>query len=166
MKVFPILLVSIGFFSLPSDLSDNAPNLVIERIIETGMIEGHDAKVIGGMGDPAAVILAKILADRDLRQQDVGGGLWILADAFAGDRCLSFDPDRKPRAAFLLLRYFNLSTADPKLREQIAEVRADIERKLFEPFRLIVGEKSRLRSKPPRKAKRKRMLAQEPNDAK
>jgi len=111
-----------------SDLSGNDPNLAIERIIEAGFIDGHDAKVIGGMGDPAAVILAKVLADRDLRQQDVGGGLWILADAFAGDRCPSFDSDRKPRAAFLLLRYFSLSTDDPKLRKQIAEVRADIER--------------------------------------
>lgn len=131
MKVFPILLASVALFSLHTTArgqSGNAASLVIERIIETGMIEGHDAKVIGGMGDPAAVILAKVLADRELNQQDVGGGLWILADAFAGDRCLSFDSNRKPRATFLLLRYFNLSTADPKLRKQIAEVRADVER--------------------------------------
>ena len=129
MKVIPILLTLIGFFSMHATAiaqAGNSPHLVIERIIETGMIEGHDAKVIGGMGDDAAVILSKILADRNLRQQDMGGGLWILADAFAGDRCL--DSDRKPRAAFLLLRYFDLSTADTNLRKQIADVRRDIER--------------------------------------
>jgi len=108
VKGFLILLVSIGLFPLQTTLaycqSGNDPNLIIERIIETGLIEGHDAKVIGGMGDAGAVILAKVLSDRNLRQQDVGGGLWILADVFAGDRCFSFDSDRKPRAAFLLLR--------------------------------------------------------------
>jgi hypothetical protein len=108
--------------------SGDAPNLIIEGIIENGAIDGHDAKVIGGMGDPAAVILTRVLAERDLRQLDVEGGLWILAHAFTGDRCISFDSDRKPRAAFLLLRYFALSTTDPKLKEQIADVRAGIER--------------------------------------
>jgi hypothetical protein len=94
-----IFLLSIGLFSLLTTLaicqSGNDPNVVIKGIIETGMIDGHYAKVIGGMGDAAAVILAKILADRELRQQDLGGGLWILADAFAGDRCTTLDSDRK-----------------------------------------------------------------------
>lgn len=134
MKVFPILLVLIELlFPLQTTPAyDQFPvmnaNLVIERIIETGMIEGHDAKVIGGMGDPAAVILAKVLADRDLRQQDVGGGLWILADAFAGGRCFTIDSDGKPWAAFLLLRYFDLSTTDAKVKNQIADVRKGIGR--------------------------------------
>jgi hypothetical protein len=132
VKVSLILLVSIGLFPLQTTpaycQSGNDPNLVIERIIETGMIEGHDAKVIGGMGDAAAVILAKVLANRDLRQQDVGGGLWILADAFAGDRCFSFDSDRTPWAAFLLLRYFDLSTTDAEVKNQIAQVRKGIEK--------------------------------------
>ena len=132
MKVSLILLVSIGLFPLHATSaycqSGNDPNLVIARIIETGMIEGHDAKVIGGIGDTAAVILAKVLSDRDLRKQDVDGGLWILADAFAGDRCFSLDSDHKPWAAFLLLRYFELSTTDAEVRRQIADVRKGIER--------------------------------------
>jgi hypothetical protein len=132
VKVSLILLVSIGLFLLKTTpaycQSGNDPNLVIERIIKAGFIDGHDAKVIGGMGDAAAVILAKILADRDLRQQDLGGGLWILADAFAGDRCFSLDSDRKPWVAFFLLRYFDLSTTDPEVKNQIVEVRRVIER--------------------------------------
>lgn len=130
MKVSLILAVFIGLFPLqttPAYRQSSEPNLVIERIIETGMIEGHDAKVIGGMGDPAAVILAKVLADKDLRQQDVGSGLWILADAFAGDRCFTLDSDRKPWAAFLLLRYFDLSTTDAEVKKQITDARKGIE---------------------------------------
>jgi hypothetical protein len=136
VKVSLILLVSVGLFPLQAPpaycQSGNDPNHVIERIIETGTIEGHDAKVIGGMGEAAAVKLAKVFSDRDLRQQDVGGGLWILADAFAGDRCFSFDSDRKPWAAFLLLRYFDLSTTDAKVKKQIADVRKGIERNCAE----------------------------------
>jgi len=132
VKVSLILLLSIGLFPLQTTLTHRQlgidPNLVIERIIETGMIEGHDAKVIGSMGHSAAVILAKVLADRDLRQQDVGGGLWILADAFAGGRCLTLDSDGKPWAAFLLLRYFDLSTTDAKVKNQISDVGKGIER--------------------------------------
>ena len=137
MKGSLILLISIGLFPLQTTpthrLPGDDPNHVIERIIETGMIEGHDAKVIGGMGDPAAVILAKVLADRDLRQQDLGGGLWILADAFAGDRCLTLDSDHKPWVAFLLLRYFDLSTTDAEAKNEIAEVRKGIERNCVTP---------------------------------
>ena len=125
MKVSLILFVSVGLFPLQTKpvycQSANDPNLVIERIMKTGMIEGHDAKVIGAMGDAAAVILAKVLSDRDLRQQDVGGGLWILKDAFAGDRCFSLDSDRKPWAALLLLRYFDLATTDAEVKNQIAD---------------------------------------------
>ena len=134
VKVLLILHVSIGLFLFHTTAaycqSGNDPSQVIERIIASGGIEGHDAKVIGGMGDAAAVILAKALADRDLRPQDVGGGLWILADAFAGDLCyFSLDSDRRPRAALLLLRYFALSTTDSQVKSRIAEVRQDIERK-------------------------------------
>ena len=132
MKVPVILVVSVTLLPLQATQAycqpGNDPNLVIKRIIETGMIEGHDAKVIGGMGDAAAVILTKVLADSDLRQQDVGSGLWILADAFAGERCVTLDSDRKPLAAFLLLRYFDLSTTDAEVKNQIAEVRKGIER--------------------------------------
>jgi hypothetical protein len=132
VNVFLIMTLSMGSFLLQTTpsycQSENTPNAVIKRIIERGVIEGHDAKVIGGMGDTAAVILARVLADRDLREQDVGGGLWILADAFAGDQCLSLDSDRKPWAAYLLLRYFDKSATDVKLKNQIADVRKGIER--------------------------------------
>ena len=145
MKVSLILLVSIGLFPLQTTRaywqSGNDPNLVIKRIIETGLIEGHDSKVIGGMGDAGAVILAKVLSDRDLRQQDVGGGLWILAAAFAGDRCFSPDSDRKPWAAFLLLRYFDLSTTDAEVKNQIAHLRKGIERNCAESHQ--IGAKKR-----------------------
>ena len=51
MKVSLILLVSIGLFPLQTTAaygqSGNDPNLVIAKIIKTGMIEGHDAKVTG-----------------------------------------------------------------------------------------------------------------------
>ena len=140
MKVSLILLVSIGLFPLQTTpayvQSGDDPHLVIERIIETGLIEGHDAKVIGGMGDAGAIMLAKVLSDRDLRQQDLGGGLWILADAFAGDRCFSLDSDRKPWAAFLLLRYFDLSTTDAEVKKQIADVRKGIERSCAESHQI------------------------------
>jgi len=140
VKVPLILLVSIGLFPLQTTptycQSGTDPDLVIERIIKTGMIDGHDAKVIGGMGDAGAVILAKVLSDRDLRPEDVGGGLWILADAFAGDRCLSLDSDRKPWAAFLLLRYFDLSTTDVEVKNQIADVRKGIERNCAESHQI------------------------------
>lgn len=52
-----------------------------------------------------------------------------MADAFADDRCFWLDSGHRPWAAFLLLRYFDLSTNDVEVRQEIADVRKSIERK-------------------------------------
>jgi len=79
------------------------------------------------MGDAAAVVVAKILADKDLGTQDIDSALWILGQAFADPSMLKNVSDRQPRSSLLLLKYFSVSTNDPDLKKRIEETRRYVE---------------------------------------
>ena len=55
---------------------------IIRKNIDQGMLEGHDTKVIGGIGDPAAVVITKVLTGRDLTTQQIDNTLVVLNEAF------------------------------------------------------------------------------------
>jgi hypothetical protein len=103
----------------------NEPEGVIARIIDSGMFEGHDQKVIGWLGDAAAVIVTKHLSQR--HQTDIDGTLIVLTGAFADPSFVRDEADRQPRTTLLVLRYLELSTYDSKLKTRIADARKYIE---------------------------------------
>ena len=119
------------FFALILSTLGNAqagdPERVIRRIVDDGILEGHDQKVIGELGDASAVLITKILSDRDLTSQTIDNVLVVLGRSFADPTSLAIASDRKPRTALLLLRYLDISTSDAGLKGRIAHTRKYIE---------------------------------------
>jgi hypothetical protein len=105
----------------------SGPEQVIARIIDSGLFEGHDQKVIGWLGDAAAVIVTKHLSQRHLSQTDIDGTLIVLTGAFADPSFVRNEADREPRTTLLVLRYLELSTHDSKLKARIADTKKYIE---------------------------------------
>jgi hypothetical protein len=126
LLVIAVVLTSLIPCTSYSESADDAEH-VIARMINSATLEGHDSKIIGPMGDAAAVVLTKVLAGKELRGQDIDGGLWILGQAFGDPSMVKNVPDRRPRSTFLLLRYFSISTNDPDLKKRIEEARKYVE---------------------------------------
>src|SRR5574341_1706642 len=80
---------------------------VVRRIIESGALDGHDSKLLAGTGDAVAVAATKALGGRDLGPGEIDPVLAILGEAFAAPESVRNVPDREPRTALLLLRYFD-----------------------------------------------------------
>lgn len=122
-------LVVLTFLFVGSSVSGQALDgaQIIQRIMDSGGSEGHDQKIIGGMGDAAAVIITKILAGRSIRSNDIDNVLLVLNSSFADPRFVTSTSDREPRTAFFVLRCLDLSTNDPKLKQRIAETRERIQ---------------------------------------
>jgi len=99
------------------------PEQVISRMIDTGTLEGHDTKVLGGMGDAAAVTVTKVLAGRSLSTDKIDMVLIVLSRSFGDPRGVAAVPDRKPRTALFVLAYLDSSTKDPELKKRIAHTR-------------------------------------------
>jgi hypothetical protein len=96
---------------------------MIERIIRSGAYFGVDDKRLGWMGDGAAVVLTKVLADKNPSPSEIEMILAIIHLSFSAPRLVENVPDREPRTTQFVLRYLNLSTADEKLKQRIAEER-------------------------------------------
>ena|ERR1700732_1521619 len=92
----------------------------IERIINMGFLEGHDQKVIGGLGDNAAVIVTKVVGERKLSAAQIDRVLLVLMSAF-GD--ISATPDREPKTTLFVLQMLELSTKDVALQKKIVETK-------------------------------------------
>jgi hypothetical protein len=92
----------------------------IARIINSGLLEGHDQKVIGGMGDAAAVIVTKVVGGRQLSNQQVDSILIILNSAFGG---LDHSSGIQPRTTLFVLRYLEVTNQDVDLRQRIEQTR-------------------------------------------
>jgi hypothetical protein len=101
----------------------NDPEHVIRRMIDSGGFEGHDQKVIGPMGEAAAVLVTKILAGRNLSSKDIDMALLVLEGSFADPSFVKLEADREPKTALFVLKCFDSSTNDPALKKRIAEAR-------------------------------------------
>jgi hypothetical protein len=102
------------------------PEQVIRRMLDTGILEGHDHKVIGPMGDAAAVAVTKVLAGRNVSAADIDTVLVILESSFADPRMVDSVSDREPRTALFVLRSLDSYTADPQLKQRISATRKRI----------------------------------------
>lgn len=100
------------------------PDEAISRIIDSGLLEGHDSKVIGGAGDGAAVTVTKIVMGRNLSPDQINRVLIVLKMAFGSVRP---GPQAEPRTALFVLRALELSTNDVLLRGRIAQTREFVE---------------------------------------
>ena len=122
MKFLPALLV---FLILPgpirSQTKENDSEKMIERIIRSGAYFGVDDKRLGWMGDAAAVVLTKVLADKNPGPREIDMILGIIHMSFSAPRLVENVPDREPRTTQFVLRYLDLSTTDEKLKQRIAE---------------------------------------------
>ena len=100
------------------------PQEAVNRIIDSGLLEGHDSKVIAGIGDAAAVIITKVVKGRSLSPAQIDRVLVVLNMAFGG---VASGPDAEPKTTLFVLRQLELSTNDVQLRGRIQQTRKYVE---------------------------------------
>jgi hypothetical protein len=118
---FAVILPTLG-----STQGGSEPEHIVRRIVEDGVSEGHDQKIIGGLGDVGAVLTTKILSGKDLTSRTIDNVLVVLEGSFADPALVVIAGDREPRTALLLLRYLDLSTNDIGLKRRIADTRKHV----------------------------------------
>jgi hypothetical protein len=101
----------------------NDPQQVINRMLKAGFFEGHDQKVVGHLGDAAAVLVTKLLAGGDLTSDTIGNALVVIDESFVDPSLVENAADREPRTSLLVLRYLDLSTSDAELKKHIGDTR-------------------------------------------
>ena len=127
MKTLFMMVLSLVSCCITDGQKGNDAETVIERMINSGSLEGHDQKVIGPMGDAAAVVLTKVLAGKTLTTDQIDSSLLILNMAFGDPSGVEIASDRKPRAALFVLQAFDHSVLDAALKKRIAETRKYIQ---------------------------------------
>ena len=126
------------------------PEEAIRRIIYSGLLEGHDQKVIGGTGDAAAVTITKVVGGRSLNPAQIDRVLLVLNMAFGG---VATAPDAEPKTTLFVLRQLDLSTSDAQLKERIAKVREFVQEEFLKanvmnPSKLDMWGLGKLNSSP------------------
>ncbi len=107
--------------SLAYSQTGNDSKHAIKRMFDTGLLDGHDQKLIGRLGDAGAVLVTKTLAGRDLTSDTIDTALVVIAGSFADPSFVEATADRQPRTALLVLRYLDLSTQEAVLKKRIAD---------------------------------------------
>lgn len=123
MKSLLVLIVSLVLSGFATCQTVASPARVIREIMESGHFDGHYAKIIGTMGDAAAVEVTRALAGNLLSPRMIDNVLVILDGAFADPSFVENPSDRQPRTAMFVLQAFEQSTDDPKLKQRIAASR-------------------------------------------
>jgi hypothetical protein len=126
MRAILVICLAVILPALGNTQAGSDPEHIIRRIVEDGVSEGHDQKVIGGLGDVGAVLTTKILSDDDPTSRTIDNVLVVLEGSFANPALVAIAGDREPRTALLLLRYLDLSTNDIGLKRRIADTRKHI----------------------------------------
>lgn len=119
-----LIIAALFVLSVVSSSQVMTAEQVVRRTIESGISEGHDQKIIGRMGDAAAVTLTKVLAGKKLTSQDIDLSLTILGASFADLGSVDDASDRNPRTALFVLQRFDATAVDPQLKARIAEMRS------------------------------------------
>jgi hypothetical protein len=127
MKLSVAVLMSLLFCGIASCQTVESPEQEIERIIKSRAYEGHDDKVIGRMGDAAAVAITKVISDKDLSPEDIEIILLVVRMSFAAPRIVEIRSDRQPRTTLFLLKYLDSLAIPPDLKRKIAETKRSVE---------------------------------------
>jgi hypothetical protein len=124
---FLLLIVLFVGCSEPSLCQDSsAQEVSIQHYLGGGDLDGEFIKLVGGMGDAAAVTMTKVVAGGSLSSSQVQDIIEILGYAFAEPRLVGNPADRQPRAALFLLSYLDTTVKDASLRVKIDDVRKHI----------------------------------------
>ena|ERR1700689_3646730 len=123
MRLILIICLCLVMPGIAHTQTENDAERIVKRMIDTGFFEGHDQKVVGHLGDAGAVLVAKILAGRDLTSTTIGNALVVIEESFVDPGLVESAGDRPPRAALLVLRYLDMSTNDAELKKRIADTR-------------------------------------------
>jgi hypothetical protein len=131
MNVRSLLLI-IVFLAYPGPAncqtaSNPSPEQVIRKIIYSGVLEGNDYRVIGRMGDAAAVTVTRVVAGGKLTISEMDGVLTVLGMAFGDPSMVQEAADRQPKTALFVLEYLDCSTSDPALKKRIADERKNVQ---------------------------------------
>lgn len=92
----------------------------VGRIINSGLLEGHDQKVIAGTGDAAAVLVTRVVGEGRLTPSQIESVLVILNSAFAD---IYPGQDTEPRTTLFVLEHLKLLTSDPEVQKRIERTR-------------------------------------------
>lgn len=123
MRVSVIVILGLALSRAAYGQEVSNPEQRVRQIINTGMIEGWDQKVLVHLGDAGAVLATKVLADRTLTAKTIGSALAVIEDSFGEPKLVEVTADREPRTSLLLLRYLELSTSDAESRKAIVDTR-------------------------------------------
>lgn len=123
MRIFLALCGSLLLSATASCQTVMTPEQIIRRIMATGISEGHDNKIIGRMGDAAAVTVTKVIGGRNLSTNEIDSVLVILSMTSGNPLFVEVASDRQPRTTLFLLHCLDSSTKDPALKKRIAETR-------------------------------------------
>jgi len=123
VRVALVIVLGIALSGAAYGQAGNDPEQVVKEVINTGMIQGWDQKLLVRLGDAGAVLATKVLADRNLTSKTTSGALIVIENSFAETKLVDVAADREPRASLLLLRYLELSMNDAESRKNIADTR-------------------------------------------
>jgi hypothetical protein len=127
VRVTLVVILGFALSGAAYSQSGNDPEQVVRRVINTGMSEGWDQKLLIHLGDAGAVLATKVFADRSLTPKTIGGALLVLENSFAEPKLVEVTADREPRTSLLLLRYLEFSTSDAESRKNITDTRKYIQ---------------------------------------
>jgi hypothetical protein len=123
VKSLLVLIVSLFLSGFATGQTVASPEHVIREIMEVGQFDGHYTKIIGVMGDAAAVEVTRILAGNRPSSLNIDGVLVVLDAAFADPSFVENPSDRQPRTAMFVFQALDHSTDDPQLKQRIAASR-------------------------------------------
>lgn len=113
---------------------------VIKRIIFSAAHEGNDNRVIGWMGDAAAVVVTRVVAGRKLATSEMDGVLIVLDASYGDPGMVEVAADRQPKTTLFVLEYLACSATDPALRRRIADARKYVEAHYAESLKKVPPE--------------------------
>ena len=111
------LLAFFVFLLLPglvcSQTKEIDPQKMVERMISSGVFYGVEEKRLDQMGDAAAVVVTKVLADKNPSASQISTILDIIHFSFSAPRLVENVPDRKPRTTQFVLQHLNFKFGWP-----------------------------------------------------
>jgi hypothetical protein len=99
------------------------PDEIIQDALRYHGLDGHLEKLVPKWGDAAAVSITRVIADKEMDENDVRMVLSILQMAFRDPNNVENEADREPRTTLFVLRYLDRCTRDSGLKKEIAETK-------------------------------------------
>jgi hypothetical protein len=131
----PILIFILALVSAAPAICESSAGENLERVVRSFldsrsgpiMIEGPMEKALNQSGDNVAVVVTKVIADRNLTPGDLNRILLLIRMSFAAPRIVESESDRQPRTTLFVLKYLGSLPAPPELKRKIAETRSFVQ---------------------------------------